>query len=311
MERLLAGPSDRHGRASTRPSCARLPGAIETYRAALALVAGDPAGTVGARRPCDRDGRARRRPHRGVGVRLAGARLVGRRRPGGRPPRLLRGRRSVWSAPGNISDVLGCSITLGDLRITQGRLGDALRTFEDALRLAAAHEVDGPLRGTADMVVGLSQIAFEHDDLARRGRAPGAGGRAGRARSGCPSSPTAGGWPGPGCGRPRVTSPARSRCSRRPSGSTSATSPRTCGRCRRSGPGCWCAQGRDRRGPRLGARAAPRAGRRPRLRPRVRARHPGPDPAAPARRRPRRPRRRVGLLDRLASPPRRVGAPAR
>jgi LuxR family maltose regulon positive regulatory protein len=62
--------------------------------------------------------------------------------------------------------VLGCSITLGDLRITQGRLGDARRTYEDALRLAAAHEVGGPLRGTADMEVGLSQIAFERDDLA-------------------------------------------------------------------------------------------------------------------------------------------------
>ena len=65
---------------------------------------------------------------------------------------------------GHISDVLGCSITLADIRITQGRLGDALRTFEQALRLAA----DQPgtvLRGTADMYVGLSQIACERGDL--------------------------------------------------------------------------------------------------------------------------------------------------
>jgi LuxR family maltose regulon positive regulatory protein len=66
---------------------------------------------------------------------------------------------------GNYSDVLGCSITLADLRITQGRLGDAVRTYEDALRLAADHEVGGALRGTADMLVGLSQVAFERDDL--------------------------------------------------------------------------------------------------------------------------------------------------
>ena len=46
----------------------------------------------------------------------------------------------------------------------QGRLGEALRTYEEALRLAASQ--DGTvLRGTADMHVGMSQIAFERDDL--------------------------------------------------------------------------------------------------------------------------------------------------
>ena len=65
---------------------------------------------------------------------------------------------------GHLSDVLGCSITLADIRTTQGRLGDALRTFERALQLAA--QEPGPvLRGTADMYVGLSQIACERGDL--------------------------------------------------------------------------------------------------------------------------------------------------
>jgi LuxR family transcriptional regulator, maltose regulon positive regulatory protein len=65
---------------------------------------------------------------------------------------------------GHIADVLGCSITLADIRSTQGHLGEALRTYEQALRLAANH--DGTvLRGTADMYVGMSQIACEHDDL--------------------------------------------------------------------------------------------------------------------------------------------------
>ena len=52
--------------------------------------------------------------------------------------------------------MLGCSITLADIRITQGRLTDALRTYQDALRLAE----DDPLpvtRGTADMHVGISR----------------------------------------------------------------------------------------------------------------------------------------------------------
>ena len=61
--------------------------------------------------------------------------------------------------------MLGCSITLADIRITQGRLGDARRTYEGALRLAAEHEADTVMRGTADMVVGLSQIALERNDL--------------------------------------------------------------------------------------------------------------------------------------------------
>ena len=65
---------------------------------------------------------------------------------------------------GHISDVLGCSITLADIRTTQGRLSDALRTFEQALQLAA-QEAGTVLRGTADMYVGMSQIACERGDL--------------------------------------------------------------------------------------------------------------------------------------------------
>jgi len=59
---------------------------------------------------------------------------------------------------------LGCSIALADIRSTQGRLGEALRTLEQALQLAG--EQGGPvLRGTADMYVGMSEIACERDDL--------------------------------------------------------------------------------------------------------------------------------------------------
>ena len=61
-------------------------------------------------------------------------------------------------------DVLGCSITLADIRITQGRLTDAAQTYTNALQLAA----DDPLpvtRGTADMHVGISGVALERGDL--------------------------------------------------------------------------------------------------------------------------------------------------
>jgi LuxR family maltose regulon positive regulatory protein len=66
---------------------------------------------------------------------------------------------------GHIADVLGLAITLGDLHVVQGRLGDAMRTYEEALRLAA--EQGGPvLRGTADMYVGMAAIHRERGELA-------------------------------------------------------------------------------------------------------------------------------------------------
>lgn len=68
---------------------------------------------------------------------------------------------------GHIADILGCSIPLADIRLTQGRLGDALATYERALALAAGQPAPqgGVLPGTADMHVGLSHVAYERGDL--------------------------------------------------------------------------------------------------------------------------------------------------
>ena len=66
---------------------------------------------------------------------------------------------------GHIADILGLAVTLGDLHVVQGRPRDAMRTYEEALRLAA--EQEGPvLRGTADMYVGMAALHRERDDLA-------------------------------------------------------------------------------------------------------------------------------------------------
>jgi LuxR family transcriptional regulator, maltose regulon positive regulatory protein len=66
---------------------------------------------------------------------------------------------------GHVADVLGCAITLAEIELTQGRLREAMRTFEESLQLAAAQR--GPvLRGTADMHVGISVIHRERGDLA-------------------------------------------------------------------------------------------------------------------------------------------------
>ena len=45
---------------------------------------------------------------------------------------------------GHVADTLGCTIALADIRIAQGRLGDALRTYEQAL---AAHRAGGGAAG--------------------------------------------------------------------------------------------------------------------------------------------------------------------
>ncbi|HEX8598567.1 MAG TPA: LuxR C-terminal-related transcriptional regulator [Chloroflexia bacterium] len=76
------------------------------------------------------------------------------------------GRASLHRA-GHISDVLGCTIALADIRMAQGRLQEAMRTFEQALQLTAEQTAHGApaLRGTADMHVGMSALYREHNDL--------------------------------------------------------------------------------------------------------------------------------------------------
>jgi LuxR family maltose regulon positive regulatory protein len=65
---------------------------------------------------------------------------------------------------GNISDAVGGALALADIRIAQGRLRDAMRTYEIALQLATEHG-DPAMRGTADMYVGMSELYREYDDL--------------------------------------------------------------------------------------------------------------------------------------------------
>jgi LuxR family maltose regulon positive regulatory protein len=65
---------------------------------------------------------------------------------------------------GNISDAVGGVLALADIRITQGRLHDAMRTYERALQLARENGTP-TLRGTADMYVGMSELEREHNDL--------------------------------------------------------------------------------------------------------------------------------------------------
>ena len=65
---------------------------------------------------------------------------------------------------GSIADAINGSITLAALRMAQGRLREAARTYERGIQLAMEQGTPLP-RGTADLYVGLSEIAREQNDL--------------------------------------------------------------------------------------------------------------------------------------------------
>ena len=73
------------------------------------------------------------------------------------------GMASVQQA-GNISDAISGAIVLADIRIAQGRLHEAMRTYEQSLQLAT-EQGEPVLRGTADLYVGMSELHREHNDL--------------------------------------------------------------------------------------------------------------------------------------------------
>ena len=167
LERLLAAAeADPAVELSVvdRSELARLPGAIEMYRAGLALVAGDQAAVA------VHADRAIARAAQGDDLTVSAAAALSGLASWSSGDLAEAHRRYTIAVEGlrragHFPDVLGCSITLADIRITQGRLRDARRTYEDALQLAATESPGTVMRGTADMLVGLSQVAFEHDDL--------------------------------------------------------------------------------------------------------------------------------------------------
>ena len=72
-------------------------------------------------------------------------------------------------AAGHVSDTLGCALAMADMRITQGRLNDAMNTYQQGLRRAGT-QTAVPLRGTADMHVGMSELFLERNDLDAAGQ---------------------------------------------------------------------------------------------------------------------------------------------
>ena len=171
-ERWLDATTARHEGAPARPAemvvadeeeYRRLPAEIEVYRSALALAQGDVPGTVRhARRALDLSPaddhliRASAAGFMGLASWASGDLEAGH----SAYAECMAGLRRA----GYIADTFGCAIAMADIRLVQGRLGAAMRTYEQALQRAA--EQSGPvLRGTADMHVGMSEVHRERGDL--------------------------------------------------------------------------------------------------------------------------------------------------
>ena len=169
VEQILADPAAEPADAVVldRAELARVPAAVHMYRAALALVGGDPAGAVA---------RARRAVEAavegddlviGAAASLSGLASWTTGDIGSAHAGYARAIPALTRA-GHIADVLGCSIAMADMELRLGRLSDAERTVAHALRLAGAGAPAGSsvLRGTADMLVVLSRVAWHRNDLA-------------------------------------------------------------------------------------------------------------------------------------------------
>lgn len=141
---------------------ARLPAQAAMYRAGLALLGGDLAGTAAhGERAAALSGPE---DHLGRG---AAAALIGLARWAagdlGAAAHQYATAIAAFTAAELLPDVLGCSLGLADIQVGLGRLGAAERTLTAGLDLAAAH---GPLRGTADMHIGLAEVHIERDERA-------------------------------------------------------------------------------------------------------------------------------------------------
>jgi LuxR family maltose regulon positive regulatory protein len=141
----------------------RLPGAIAMYRAGHAQVRGDVAGVLThaprALELADEDdhvGHGAAAALLGLAYWTSGDLAAAHRW-------YAEGMASLAKA-GHVADVIGGAITLADIQIVQGRLGEATSLYEEGLQRATEHGAPA-LRGAADMHVGISQLRYERNDL--------------------------------------------------------------------------------------------------------------------------------------------------
>lgn len=167
-ERWLDTMTEEHDQASemvimSKDGFIQLPGAIAMYRAGLALAAGNVPETITyAQQVLDLA------PEDDGIVRGAAGALLGLAswtvgNLDAAYQSFADGMAHLQKA-GHISDAIGGSVYLADIRIVQGRLYDAMHIYKRGLQLAAEHGTP-KIRGTADMYVGLSELELERNNL--------------------------------------------------------------------------------------------------------------------------------------------------
>ena len=166
VERLLA-ESPANLVVTNRAELARVPAAVEMYRAALALVGGDPGGAIARAESAAAAAVAGDDLVVGAVAALSGLASWSTGDIAAARASYARAISALTKA-GHVADVLGCSIAMADMELRLGHLRDAERTFTQALELAEANAptTSTVMRGTADMLVGLSRTAWYRNDLA-------------------------------------------------------------------------------------------------------------------------------------------------
>ncbi len=141
----------------------RLPGMIALIRAGQALARGDMPDTVkNARRVLDFAPEDDHLMRGGAASQLGLAAWTSGDLEAAR--RMTADGMAILRLAGYMSAAMGGAIVLADIQIAQGRLHEAMTTYEQALQWAT--EPGAPvLRGAADMVVGMSDLLREHNDL--------------------------------------------------------------------------------------------------------------------------------------------------
>ena len=165
VERWLATPEDIRERPIyvSEEEFQRVPSAVSMYRAAIALAKGDVANAMTHAHKVLELAREDDDFPRGAASSLLGL-ASWTNGDLEMAYQMFADGMSHLQKVGFISDVIGGSVTLADIRITQGRLREAMSIYEHGLQLATKQGAP-VLRGAADMHVGMSDIFREWNDL--------------------------------------------------------------------------------------------------------------------------------------------------
>ncbi len=165
VERWLATPEDIRKRPVyvDEADFQRLPGSVAMYRAAMALAQGDVVNAMKQARKVLELAQEDDDFPRGAASSLLGLASWTSGDLATAYEMFSNGMAHLHKV-GFISDVIGGSVTLADIKITQGCLREAMSIYERGLELATKPSAPA-LRGAADMHVGMSGLYCERNEL--------------------------------------------------------------------------------------------------------------------------------------------------